>query len=148
MNTEASSSCGTQIDPEESFKLEKRRLKFLVIYREVLLRFFFRIDSRGPGNRKFFVAQRGWRAQLASRWRDAVLLRDTDISQLSIGARGRRRRRRQSRRQQPRCSVPLPILRQDVPAAQLSEEARTGKDDNCFLDHHISQLVIIRYCSR
>lgn len=90
---------------------------------------------RGLRNRKLLVAQRGWRAQLAARWRDAVFLRDADVRELPVGARGRRRRWPQPRRQQPHRPVPLPVLREDVPAAQLSEEARAGKDTlNRFLD--------------
>lgn len=86
------------------------------------------------------MAQRGWRAQFTTRRRDAVFLRDSDVGEFPVGARGRRRR--QPRRHQPRRTLSLPVLRQKVSASQLSEEARTGKAmdfssdfSNCVIDY-------------
>lgn len=64
-------------------------------------------------------------------------MRDADVGEFPVGARGGRRRRRQPRRQQPRRSLPLPVLRQDVSPTQLPEEARTGEGgDRRSCDSH------------
>lgn len=107
----------------------------------------FSFNCRGLGDRKFVVAERGWRAELATRRRDAVVLRDADVGQLPVGTWGRRRRRRQHWREQRHRALPLPILRPYVSSAQLPEEARTGICDSsfCFLLLRLSSASSNRY---